>query len=113
MPLYEWCATVLGNAAMRALFGDVLLELEPRLLEYFYSFDAESWKLMFQLPPVFARRMHAAKDSSRSAYTRYFQIPQEKRSGTCHYIRSVEAKQRQAGMTDRDIAATAQMFFWG
>lgn len=109
--LYSWCAAVLGNAAIQALFGNVLLEIEPRLLDYFYVFDEESWKLTFQLPPLLARRMHNAKDSSRKAYIRYFQLPPEKRSGACHYIRSVEAKQRQAGMTDKDIGIAAQMFF--
>lgn len=111
--LYDWCAAVLGNAAIRALFGDVLFELEPRLLEYFYIFDSESWKLTFQLPPLLAKRMHTAKDSSREAYVRYFQLPMEQRQGACHYIRTVEAKQRKAGMSERDIGIAAQMFFWG
>lgn len=35
VPLYTWCAAVLGNAARRALFGDIFLDIEPRLLEYF------------------------------------------------------------------------------
>ena len=111
--LYSWCAAVLGNATIQALFGSALLEIEPRLLEYFSIFDEESWKLTFQLPLLLAKRMHAAKDSSRKAYVRYFQLPSEKRAGACHYIRTVEAKQRQAGMNDRDIGIAAQMFFWG
>ena len=111
--LYSWCAAVFGNATVQALFGNVLLELEPRLLEYYNIFDDESWKLTYQLPTLFAKRMHAALDSSREAYIRYYQLPSEKRAGACHYIRTVEAKQRQVGMNDRDIALHAQMFFWG
>ena len=111
--LYDWCAAVLGYAAVQALFGNTLLELEPRLLEYFYIFDSESWKLTFQLPPLLAKRMHTAKDKSRLAYVRYFQLPLEQRQGICYYLRTVEAKQRRAGMSDRDIGIAAQMFFWG
>ena len=111
--LWQWCATILGNATMQALFGNVLLELEPRLLDYSYMFDSESWKLTFQLPPLLARRMHAAKDKGREAFIRYFQLPAEKRSDACYYLRMVEAKQREAGMTNRDIGIAAQMFFWG
>ena len=111
--LWHWCAAILGNAAMQALFGNVLLEIEPRLLDYSYKFDLESWKLTFQLPPLLARRMHCAKDKGREAFIRYFQVPPEKRPGTCYYLRTVEAKQRQAGMNDRDIGIAAQMFFWG
>lgn len=111
--LYEWCAEVLGNATIQALFGNALLDLEPRLLEYSYTFDSESWKLTFQLPPLLAKRMHDAKDQSRAAYISYFKTPPEKRPGTCYYLRGVEKKQRQAGMTDEDIGIAAQMFFWG
>lgn len=67
LSLYSWCAAVLGNATVQALCGSALLELEPRLLDYFDVFDEESWKLTFQLPPLLAKRMHAAKDSSREA----------------------------------------------
>lgn len=111
--LWQWCATILGNAAVTALFGNVLLQIEPRLLEYVYSFDSESWKLTFQLPPLLARRMHIAKDKGREAFIRYFQLPAEERPDTCYYLHTVEAKQRQAGMNKRDIAIAAQMFFWG
>ena len=111
--LWQWCATILGNATMQALFGNVVLELEPRLLDYSYMFDSESWKLTFQLPPLLARRMHAAKDKGREAFIRYFQLPAEKRSDACYYLRTVEAKQREAGMTNRDIGIAAQMFFGG
>ena len=111
--LWHWCAAILGNAAMQALFGNVLLEIEPRLLDYSYTFDSESWKLTFQLAPLLARRMHSAKDKSREAFIRYFRLPAEKRPGTCYYLRTVEAKQRQAGINNRDIGIAAQMFFWG
>lgn len=56
MNLYDWCADVLGHAAIHALFGDTLLGFEPRALEYSYNFDEESWKLTFQLPPLFAQK---------------------------------------------------------
>lgn len=111
--LWHWCATVVGNAAVTALFGNALLKIEPRLLDYLFMFDSESWKLTFQLPPFLARRMHIAKDKGREAFIRYFQVPAEKRPGICYYLRMVEAKQRQAGMNNRDIAIAAQMFLWG
>ena len=98
---------------MNALYGDALLYLEPRLLEYFYTFDQESWKLTFQLPRLFASTMYNAMDIARDAYIRYFQLPRHKRSATCYYLQAVEEKQRKAGMSDADIGIAAQMFFWG
>ena len=55
--------------------------------------------------------MHAAKDAQREAFMKYFKLRPEERRDAGYYIRTVEAKQRKAGMTDWDIVITAQMFF--
>ena len=55
--------------------------------------------------------MFRALDHGAEAFTRYFQLPMDKRQ-PCHYIRVVESTQRKAEMSDRDIAIAAQAFFW-
>lgn len=110
--LRNWCADVLGQASIQAFFGTALLEVDPHLLEDFHIFDANSWMLLYQYPRAFAKPMFKAIERNTQAYTRYFQLPVEKRDQMCHYIKTVEAKQRKAGMSDRDIAISAQGFFW-
>ena len=111
--LYQWCAEVLCQATTRALLGDQIFEVEPKLLEYFHMYESESWKLTHKLPRIFAKRMYAGKDKTTEAYTRYFQLPLEERLDSCYYIRTVEAAARKMGVTDEDIAIHAQMFSWG
>lgn len=109
--LRKWCEGVLNLATVEAFFGTVLLELEPRLLENFHQFDANSWKLLYKYPRPFAKTMFQALDKNTEAFTRYFQLPMEKRQ-PCHYIRTLEAKQRKANMSDRDIGIAGYTFFW-
>ena len=111
--LRHWCAEVLGTAALVALFGEIIVDIEPRLLEVFGTFDSDSWMLTYKYPRFLGKEMHAAKDAQREAFMKYFKLRPEERKDAGYYIRTVEAKQRKAGMTDWDIATTAQMFFWG
>lgn len=110
--LWKWCAAVLGPASAEAFFGKSLLKLDPNLLEDFHTFDSQSWKLLYQYPRMFARPMFKALERGTQTFTRYFQLPIEERSDACHYMKTVEVKQRKAGMTDRDIAIAGHMFFW-
>ncbi len=110
--LRNWCADVLDLATVQAFFGMTLLELNPDLLDDFHIFDFNSWMLLYQYPRMFAKPMYESMERGTRAFTRYFELPVEKRSEACHYIRMVEAKQRSAGMTDRDIAIAGHMFFW-
>ncbi len=112
VPLHQSSTSVLGNATMRALFGETLLEIEPRLIEYFDIFELEGWKLFYQLPSMLAKRVYNANEKSLEAYTRYFQLPIEKRPGACYHVRKIEAQDWQAGICERDIAVTAHIFFW-
>ncbi|MCJ1288255.1 hypothetical protein MMC26_007610 [Xylographa opegraphella] len=107
----KWCEYVLGHATVEAFFGNVLLELEPSLLDDFHQFDANSWMLLYQYPRPLAGPMFSALDKGAEAFTRYFQLPATKRQ-PCHYIKTVEAKQRKAEMSDRDIGIAAQGLFW-
>ena len=109
--LRKWVEEVLGLATVEAFFGTVLLELEPNLLNNFHQFDSNSWKLLYKYPRPFAKPMFHALDKGNEAFTQYFQLAMDKRQ-PCHYIRTVEAKQRKAEMSDRDIGITAHAFFW-
>lgn len=108
----NWCADVLGQATTQAFFGSILLEHNSQLLEDFHTFDSNSWKFLYRYPRAFAKPMFEAIEKGTEAFTRYFQLPTEKRNQMCHYVKTVEAKQRRAGMSDRDIAISAQGLFW-
>ncbi|KAL8714506.1 MAG: hypothetical protein Q9225_006547 [Loekoesia sp. 1 TL-2023] len=112
LSLYGLCADVLVPAASVAFFGEALLRVGQHLIEDFHAFDEDSWMLTYRYPRFLARKMHQSKESNTDTFTRYFQLPPRDRPGACHYVKSLEARQRKAGMGDRDIAISIQLFYW-
>lgn len=112
LSLYGWCADVLIPAASVAFFGEALLGLDQHLVEDFHKFDEDSWMLTYRYPRFLARKVHHCKERNTGAFTRYFQLPPTDRPGACYYVESLEGRQRKAGMRDRDIAITVQLFYW-
>ena len=112
LSVYDWCADVLVPAASVAFFGKALLEVDENLIRDFYDFDDDSWMLTYKYPRFLARKMYAGKDKNSETFTRYFQLPSSERQEACYYVKSLEARQREQGMADRDIAVSIQLFYW-
>lgn len=112
LSLYDWCADVLINSATQSFFGPSLLQVTPDLVRDFYAFDDDSWMLIYRYPRFLARNLYSAKNKITEAFTRYFQLPPNERPGACYHVCTQEANQREAGLSDRDIAIIFQMFYW-
>ena len=110
--LYNWCADVLVNSASEGFFGPALLKTDPNLIQDFHSFDDDSWMLTYRYPRFLARKLYTSLDKNTAAFTRYVQLPHPERPGACYYVYTTEAKLREAGLADRDIAIALQMFYW-
>ena len=110
--LKGWCSDVLLEAATRAFFGDALLEIEPDLFRHFFTFDDNSWMLLYKYPRFLARHMYNAKDAAVHALTQYFKLPRDKREGETWFVRTLESEQRSLGIDDRDIANLMMMVYW-
>ena len=100
------------DSATRAFFGDRLLELEPELLQSFFDFDDNSWKLTYKLPGFLSKEVTAAKQKGIDALTRYFQLAKEERPGEAWLVRTLEAEMRHVGIQEPDIAAFIMIFYW-
>ena len=112
LSLYDWCANVLVSAATAAFFGKSLLKTHPDLVQEFNAFDDDSWMLTYHYPRFLTRNVYSAKNKITEALMQYLQLPLPERSGACYHVRTQEAGQREAGLSDRDIAIVLQMFHW-
>lgn len=110
--LKEWCGDVLVEAATRAFFGDTLCEMQPDLCKQFYTFDDESWKLIYRFPRFLAPKLYAAKDTITASFVRWFRLPPEKRQGEAWFVRTLEAEQRVLGVDEDEIAKLMVMIYW-
>jgi hypothetical protein len=88
--LWEWCGQVLVDAAIEAFFSKSLYEANPNMLQNFFTFDEESWKLPYRLPRFAAKKMYSSMDECVSAVSRWLEYPQEKRKAAWIVDRMVQ-----------------------
>ncbi|KAL8824662.1 MAG: hypothetical protein Q9191_004900 [Dirinaria sp. TL-2023a] len=110
--LFDWCTDVLVPAASEGFFGPAILELNPNFVEDFLRFDENSWILTYRYPRFLAHKFYQSLDRNTVAFMRYLKVPNTERRSACYHVHTTEAKLRQAGLVDRDIAIVLQMFHW-
>lgn len=111
--LLGWCREVLILSATRSFFSDRLLQIDPHLIDSFYTFDADSWKAFFNYPRFLSREMDAGKDRILNALSRYFLLPKDERKGESWLIPNLEAEMIKAGINDvAEMAAIVMPLYW-
>lgn len=111
--LLGWCREVLIVSATRSIFSDRLMQIDPHLMESFYTFDADSWKTFFKYPRFLSRDMDAGKDRIVKALSRYFNLPKDERKGESWLISNLEAEMIKVGIDDvADMASIVMPLYW-
>jgi hypothetical protein len=110
--LLEWCKQVMLDTATRAFFGDAMFDVAPRLLDSFFAFDDDAWKLNYRFPRFAAKAMYAAKDSGEAAFARYFGLPKAQRPNAAWMTDMFEQGMRDLGIDEREMAAMLFLQYW-
>lgn len=110
--LMKWCGDILIDAAITALFGPRIYQINPNIAQDFFDFNEDAWKLLFRYPRIAARKMYTAKKNLIDAFEIYFRLPKEERKDSAWLVQELEAEQRQIGIEDRDIATMGLMLLW-
>lgn len=111
--LLHWCLEILLKAGTNAFFGERLLQMDPGLPQLFCEFDKNSWMLLYHVPKAFSNKMSLPLARNIESLTAYFKLPKAERSGANWFNQTLEAEQRQLGMTDEDIARLMMLVHWG
>lgn len=88
-------------------------EVDPRFLEYYFSFEEAAWKMFYQYPRFLAGDFYGAAESILSTMTKFYDIPQTERPDMVWMFRTIESEMRQLDLPSRDIAIMSFMLFWG
>lgn len=98
--LWKWCYTVLVDSATRSMFGEAIFEAYPDVLENFYSFDEEGWKLPYKLPKFAAKELYRTLARSQAAFADYLAMPAEHRQDSSWIVKRLEDGMHELGVTD-------------
>lgn len=110
--LMKWCGDILIDAAITALFGPLIYQIDSNIAQNFFDFNEDAWKLLFRYPRIAARKMYTAKKNLIDAFEAYFGLPKEQRADSAWLVQELEAEQRKIGIGDRDIATMGLMLLW-
>ena len=102
---------VLGSA--KAMFGDSLLKVDPRFTESFFSFDDQSWKLLYGMPGQALDPAFKAIRNVQDTFRKFLELPVNERSDTSDMIRKMQASIKEGGVSDSDVATFMSMVYWG
>lgn len=102
--LWQWCGHVLDSAT-RAFFGGSLYEISPHLLDDFFIFDNESWKLSYRYPHWAAPDMYNDKAKGEATFAKYLALPKERRQDASWIIDELENGMKSLGIEEEDQKA--------
>jgi hypothetical protein len=108
----ELCAFVITDATTRALFGDLMFEIEPDLIEQMGIFNEYSWAVVFNVPLVFMPRLSKAKKRLSRAVRKYLEMPASRRSQQAWSIDAIIESVDVFGMDKDSQVAMLLMIWW-
>ena len=110
--LAQLCTKVFIAQFTDDFYGPKLLQIEPKLVENWESWEQTNWKFLFQVPDLFARDMLASKDTMERAFTSYFELPRSERPGASYYLEATEDALREVGFGPNDLAKFLFLQYW-
>ncbi len=111
--LLGFCANVMVDATTRAMFGDDVFTIEPRLTQIMTEFTEEAWKLLiFPYPKFAARQLHTTKEGLHHALLKYVQRRHNSSTKERGSIVSMLDELKAADIGESDTASVAFFFLW-
>ncbi|KAI9657553.1 MAG: hypothetical protein M1831_004169 [Alyxoria varia] len=111
--LGKWVRDAFSESGTKALFGDTLQRIEPHFIATFNLFDEESWKNLYSVPGIWRMKNRKAVKKIQADLTSYFSLPWDQRSDASSFVREIETRMSDCGMTTDDIAAFIALLYWG
>lgn len=75
--LFHYVRWTLGKSTTAATFGHNLIAKYPEALEYFFGFDDEIWRLILNMPQMFAKKVYACREGFVKVMTKYLADDEE------------------------------------
>ncbi|KAF2090210.1 cytochrome P450 [Saccharata proteae CBS 121410] len=103
---------IMTEAVTKAMFGDVLFDLEPELVDYLMTLNKNAWAVAFGCPKIFTPKLNHAIAKLSAALETYMELPEEKRDGICWLIDTMLKAQKITGIDQKDRVSMTLMVWW-
>lgn len=82
------------------MFGEAIFEVYPDVLQNFYAFDEEGWKLPYKLPKFAAKELYRTLERSKAAFAEYLALSAERRQDSSWIVKRLEDSMHELGIVD-------------
>jgi hypothetical protein len=111
--LSNWVRDIFMHGMTQVLFGDAMMQINPDLVDDFYTFDDRSWMVLFGIPLPWSMKMRRALNRTQHAIKTYLDLPTERRADASLVMKHLEVAMSGRGYLRGDVPAVLSLIFWG
>lgn len=103
---------IISQCSFKTFMGDRLLEFAPSFAANYQKYEDDSWKIFYQLPPMFARDLHAAKDRAIESLAEYLSLPEKDSPGVAWIFRTMFRELGYLNVATSNRSGIIMMILW-
>lgn len=111
--LMKFVSDYFVDVGQRTYFGETLGEIDPNLVWMFLELEDRSWQILYEIPALFAKKAHAARDGMIHSIQKWFDSPRENRSDRSWWMNTMESEMKALGFNTREMASTVVSIYIG
>ncbi|KAI9661348.1 MAG: hypothetical protein M1831_003081 [Alyxoria varia] len=111
--LARWTREIFIQASTHTLFGKAMIQLNPGLIEEFFTFDDRSWMVLYGIPLPWSIKMKVSLGRVQSALRKYLELPQSERDDASKVMKMLESSMREGGFQTREMPPVLSLIYWG
>lgn len=94
------------------MFGKIIYQIEPNIVEHSRYFADNVWKILFHYPECLSSRLSNSTGRLRQAFISYAKVPEDQRGDAMWFIRCIMISQERAGIAEDDRASLILLLYW-
>lgn len=100
------------DAITSSIFGELLQEIEPNIIQDMITFNDYAWMLIFRYPAFTSPKLIGSRRRIMSALRAYMNTPDEQRKGESFAIKNILQGQTITGIDEESRVAMLLMIYW-
>lgn len=108
----DLCRILIIKATIRTMFGDLIFQYEPSIVEQLITMNDKAWAYVFGFPSIFVPKLYHARKKLDAAVRAYINTPEAYRQGEGWVVRRVTQSLEYFGMDEDSRVSMLLMVLW-
>ena len=103
---------LVSQCSFKTFVGEGLFRVAPNFARDYQKYEDDSWKIFYQVPHMFARDLHAAKNRAITGLSQYLTLPEEDSPGVAWIFRTMFRELGYLKVEEHDRSGIIMMILW-